>query len=1087
MKHRAFVMFAVAALSLAASDARAIEGRLMRNPDIHGDRVVFTYEDDLWSAPAAGGLAARLTTHPGIELYASFSPDGAWIAFTGSYDGGNDVYIIPSKGGEPARLTYHPAYDRVVGWTSDGASVLFVSLRGVAPELFGVSVKGGPEKKYPLDQVAYASFSPDGKQVALNRFNADRMNWKGYRGGMQQDIYIADVDGTLWKKITDWPGYDNFPMWHGTRIYFNSDREDSRMNIYAYDVASARATRCTKHRDWDVEFPSIGGDKIVYGCRGYLYVYDITRDRDGKLSIEIPSDRWQMRNLYISPGGYLQEIGLNANGKKCVVQARGDVYLLDTEKENAANLTRTLDSRELMPALSPTTDTVAFFSDRTGEYELYIAPAKPNAAWTQITKGSKTYYYHCVWSPDGKKILFGDKDYTIYVADVASKKVETIDRCSYQKDNEIFWEVSDYQWSPDSRWIVYSKTNENLNSGVYLCNLESRKIHQLTDDRYDSYSPCFDTGGTHIYFLSLRNFTPSLDPFMDNNVNVDMSCVMVAQLRKGEKPPFEETGDEEDSKSAAKSDTAKAGDGKPIVVDLEGIEDRIFRVPVPPGTYRMLSTYKGHLAYLSRKGYGFPGLEEFFNPKSVDYYTLHTFDIEAKEDKTAITGIGYYALSGNGEKAAYMSGMTAGVVKLDATSSAGDSALKWGGLEQKIDVFEEYPQIYRDVWRQIRDFFYDPRIHGRDWDAVYEKYKELIPSVATRADMNYIIGQMIGELTASHEYIIGSGGPPRTFYSHVNVGLLGADLEPDRKAGRYRFTHIIEGARWSEDYRNPIQAPHIDVEEGDYLISIDGRDVKVDENYLKYLENKAGEEVEIAVSSTADTKDARTYRLKPLYDEGALRYYEWVEKNYRKVREATGGRVGYMHISDMDELGIEQFEQAFRAERYRDGLIIDVRDNGGGFVSWFLIDKLERRLEYITVTRDFRPMRYPHAVHAGPIVVLCNEGTGSDGEVFTQHFKDLGLGPVVGTPTWGGLIGITNMIPLTDGGMVTQSNVGFANLEGEWVVENRGAIPHIIVENDPAEVVKGRDQQLEKAIEVILQKLNETPPPSLVPPPFPKK
>jgi tricorn protease len=1087
MRHFALVFIAAATLGIAANGARALEGRLMRFPDIHGDRVVFTYEDDLWTAPANGGLATRLTSHPGIEIYASFSPDGASIAFTGSYDGGNDVYLVPSTGGEPVRLTYHPAYDRVVGWTPDGESVLFVSMRGLSPELFGVSVRGGFEKKYPLDQVAYASFSVDGKRVALNRFNSDRMNWKGYQGGAQQDIYVASVDGADWKKITDWPGYDNFPMWHGGRIYFNSDREDGRMNLYAYDIASGATTRCTRHTEWDVEFPALGEDRIVYGCQGYLWVYETTGKKDKRLSIEIPSDRWQMRDLYISPGGYLQEVGLNGDGTKCVAQARGDIYLLGTEKEQAANLTRTMGSRELMPALSPKSDTVAFFSDRTGEFELYLAATKPGAEWTQLTHGSKTYYYHCLWSPDGKKILFGDKDYTIYVADVASKRVEKIDWSFYQKDNEIFWEVSDYQWSPDSRWVVYSKVNDNLNSSICLYDLASKKRYELTDDRYDNYSPSFDPEGKHIYFLSLRNFAPALDPFMDNNLNLDMSCVMVMQLRAGEKPPFDDTSGDEETKAEAKGDTAKAWEGQPIVIDLEGIETRVFTVPIAPGTYKMLSAYRGHLAYLSRKGYGFPGLQEFFNPKSVSYYDLHAFDIEEKADKTALTGVGFYVLSGNADKVAYMSGMVAGVVKTGETSSAGDGALKWGGLQQKIDVLQEYPQIYRDVWRQVRDFFYDPDIHGKDWDAVYKKYEELIPSVATRADMNYIIGQMIGELTASHEYIVDRGGPPRTFYSHVNVGLLGADLEPDQRAGRYRFAHLIEGANWREEYRNPLRAPNIDVKEGDYLISLDGHDVQADENYLKYLENKAGVDIEMAVSSTPDRKDSRTYTIKPLYDEGAARYCEWVEKNYRTVREETGGRVGYMHLSDMDELGLEQFEQAFRAERYRDGLIIDVRDNGGGFVSWFIIDKLERKLEYLTVTRDFKPMRYPHAVHPGPIVVLCNEGTGSDGEVFTQHCKDLRLGTIVGTPTWGGLIGITNMIPLTDGGMVTQSNVGFANLAGQWIVENRGVIPDIIVENDPGEVVKGRDPQLAKAIEVMLQKLQETPPPALGPPPFPKK
>lgn len=1087
MKYLSLACAAIVAVGVAAGSARAIEGRLMRNPDISGGRVVFTYEDDLWSAPAAGGLAARLTTHPGIEIFASYSPDGTRIAFTGSYDGGYDVYVIPAQGGEPARLTFHPAYDRVVGWTPDGDYVLFVSMRGVVPELFGIPPGGGLEKKYPLDQVAYASFSEDGERVALNRFNTDRMNWKGYRGGAQQDIFVADASGRDWRKITDWPGYDNFPMWHGEQVYFNSDREGGRMNLYVHDLASGRTTRCTKHDDWDVEFPSIGDGRIVYGCRGYLHVYDIVTAKDERLSIEIPADRWQMRDLYVSPGGYLQEIALGADGARCVVQSRGDIYLLDTEKEHAVNLTRAPGSRELMPALAPKSDTIAFFSDQTGEYELYVAPAKPGAAWTPITKGSETYYYRCLWSPDGTKLLFGDKDYAIYVADVASKRIERIDRCLYQKDNEIFWEMSDYQWSPDSRWVVYSKVDENMNSGIFIYGLEDKKVRRLTGDRFDDSSPCFDPEGKHVYFLSLRNFTPALDPFMDNNVNLDMSCVMVMQLRAGEKPPFDETGDAEESKTEAKEDTAKAGETVPVVIDFEGIEERVFRVPVPPGTYKSLSAYKGHLAYLSRKGFGFPGLEEFFNPKSVTFYDLHSYDLEEKEDKVVLTGVGSYTLSGDGSKTAYLSGITAGVVKTSESTAAGDGALKWGGLEQKVDISREYPQIYRDVWRQIRDFFYDPNMHGRNWNAIYDKYRELVPFVATRADMNYILGHMIGELTASHEYIVGSGGPPRTYYMRVNVGLLGADLAPDAKSGRYRFTHIIEGANWSEELRSPLRAPHVDVKEGEYLVSLDGDDVRTGESWLKYLENKAGTEIEIGVSSTGDAKDARRYRIKPLHDEGGLRYHEWVEKNYRTVREATGGRVGYMHLADMDEIGIRQFEQTFRAERFRDGLIVDVRDNGGGFVSWFLLDKLERKLEYLTVTRDFKPMRYPHGVHAGPVVLLCNEGTGSDGEVFTQHFKDLGLGTVIGTPTWGGLIGIINMIPLTDGGMVTQSNVGFANLKGEWIVENRGAIPDIVVENEPAECVKGRDQQLERAIEVIMRQLGEAPPPALVPPPFPVK
>ena len=1074
-------------MTLTISDpAGAIEGRLMRYPDIHGDRVVFTYEDDLWTAPITDDLASRLTSHPGIEIFASYSPDGEWIAFTGSYDGGYDVYIMPSSGGEPKRLTYHPAYDRVVGWTPEGGSVLFVSARRRYRELYRVSVTGGFPERMPLDRVSYVSISPDGKRAAINRFNSDRMNWKGYKGGMQQDIWIADIDGGSFTNVTNWAGYDNFPMWHREQIYFNSDREDGRMNIFVYDTKSGRISRCTRHEEWDVEFPAIGEDRIVYSCEGYIWIYDILAARSEKLSIEIPSDRWQMRDMYINPDSYVQEIGLNTDGTKCVVQARGDIYLLETEKERAVNLTRTLDSRELHPALAPTSDSVAFFSDASGEYELYVMPTKPGSEWMQITDGYKTYHYHCLWSPDGTKLLYGDKDFTLFVADIETREVKEIDRCSYQKDNEIFWEMSDYRWSPDSRWVVYSKVNENMNSSIFLHNLTTDETHRITDDRYDDYSPCFDPQGEHIYFMSLRNFTPELDWFMDNNINDEMSCVMVIQLRGGEKPPFEEREDEGEGEPDTAADTVKVEEA-PVTIELAGIEDRIFTVPIPPGTYKMLSAFKGHLTYLSRDRYGFPGIEEFFNPMIVTFYDLHAFDIKEKADQVIIKGIGYYTLSGGGEKAAYTSAGLTGIIKTDEVATIGDGLLQWGGLQHRVDVFKEYPQIYRDVWRQIRDFFYDPDLHGKDWDAVYTKYEELIPSVATRADMNYIIGHMIGELTASHEYIVGRGGPPRTFYTRVNVGLLGADLVPDPDTNRYRFVHIIKGSNWNEQYRNPLLAPHIELTEGDYLLAIDGQDVTAAENYLKYLENKAGDEITLTVGSTPELENGHTYRIKTLYSERALRYYEWIERNYEAVRAATNGRIGYIHLSDMDETGIRQFEQGFRSERYREGLILDVRENGGGFVSWFLIDKLEREIAFLTATRGFKPMRYPHGVHVGPIVVICNEGTGSDGEVFTQHFKDLGLGTIIGKPTWGGLIGIINMIPLTDGGMVTQSNVGFANLKGEWVVENSGVIPHILIENDPAEVLSGKDEQLEKAITLIMTQLEDDPPPELEPPPYPKK
>ncbi|GBE28158.1 hypothetical protein BMS3Bbin03_02095 [bacterium BMS3Bbin03] len=1073
--------FGILAVMLAALAGTGLgksrdAGRLLRYPDITRGKIVFTYEDDLWLVPETGGTASRLTDFPGVERFAKFSPDGKWIAFTGSYDGGNDVYVMPSDGGVPVRLTYHPAADAVLGWTPDSRFVLFRSRRTMKPGLYKVALSGGYPVRLPVDRVRYASLSPDGRQIAFNRFDSDRMNWKGYKGGAQQDVWVGNLQTENFRRITHWPGYDIFPMWVKNAVYFASDRKDGRMNLYRYSPAAQKFDRLTYFKNWDVEFPSYGNGKIVYGCKGYLWTFNLSTRENQKLDIRIPSDRWRVRNSFVDPADYVQDVTLSAKGDTAVVQARGDIYLLSTQKSRAVNLTNTSGSREIFPSLSPDGKRLAFFSDKSGDYELYITRTEPNQPWRQITAHSKTYYYHLKWSPDGKKILFGDKRFITYYADIDTRNVTEVDRCLYQKDNEIYWEISDYDWSPDSKWITYSKTNQNLNSSIYIYNLKSKQRIRLTGDRYDDFSPAFDRAGKYLYFLSNRHFEPQLDPFMDNNVNVHMTQLMVVQLQSGEKPPFEE--DAEENSKTEKIDVNR--------IDLKGLSDRIYTAPVAAGTYKSLQAAKGKIFFLSRKNFGFPGIEEFFYPKTVTFYTLKRFNFKTKRTKSVISGIGSYAISSDGGRASYLSGKTAGVISTDDESFVGEGLLDWNGLKQSVHFSEEYHQIYWEAWRQIRDFFYDPHLHGKNWKAIGQKYAALIPYVGTRADLNYLLGQMIGELTASHEYIVGRGGPKRESYERISVGLLGADLVPDFKAGAYRFAHILKGSHWKSGTQNPLLAPNVQVKEGDYLLAIDGKRISPKENVFKYLQDKAGTDIQITVNSTPDMKTARTYRIRTLYSDYRIRYYEWVEKNYRYVKTKTKGRVGYIHLSDMDRKGLEQFEQGFRAERYRDGLIIDVRNNGGGFVNWFIIDKLERKLMFLTQTRDFHPMYYPHGVHPGPMVVLCNSGTGSDGEVFSENFKDQKLGLVIGTRTWGGLIGIINMIPLVDGGMITQSNVGFANLQGQWVVENHGVDPDIYIEKTPKDFLTGRDPQLDKAIDVLLKELKTNPPPKLTAPPFPK-
>ena len=1058
-----------------SSTVYGMEDRLMRNPDVCGDRIVFVAEDDLWTVPPSGGTAVRLTSHPGAETLPKFSPDGTWIAFTGSYDGGTDVYVIPSKGGEPKRLTCHPEEDRVVDWFPDGESILFTSSRAVNRGVYRVPVRGGFQEPVAVDRIRHACFSPDGKRLAFTRSDADLMNWRGYKGGDQPDIWIADLGKRTFEKVTDYRGYDIFPMWHGDSVYFLSDR-DGPMNLYSLSLSDRKVTQKTFHRDWDAEEASIGGDAIVYVCGGYLWIYDTVSEKSRKIPIEIPSDRWLMRETYVNPGEYTQELALSKDGKTVAVQARGDVYLLDGR--NAVNLTESSDSNEIVPALSPDGRWVAFFSDRTGNYELCLASRDKKGAWIQMTHDFDAWPFRLVWSPDSRKILFGDNRYRLFYADRETKRLVTIDSTQYQRNNEIYWETAEYDWSPDSKWVAYAKCEANMNSSIFLYGLESGRIVRVTDDRFDDTWPSFDKNGNLLYFLSLRNFDPLLDPFMDNHVNADMSVAMAVPLRAGQKPPFET--DDPDSEEAESKE-------KPFGIDPDGITDRIFAAPVPAGTYSRLQACKDGFFFLSREDFGFPGWFEFVHPKSVTDFSLNRFDSKTKRTSEIMHGLGHYNASEDGSRIAYLAGSIAGVIAPEGESIPGDGALDWHGFRQKIEAEREYRQILRTVWNQVRLFFYDPSMHGLDWESIRKKYEALIPAVGNRSDLNALIGRMVGELGVSHEYILDAGDESRKPRDRmVSVGLLGADLEPDRASGLVRFGCIVKGKNWDNSLRNPLESPDAGVKQGDYLLSVDGKKVTAEEDVFAYFIEKAGKKVRLTFNARPDTAGAKTAFVKTLHSENPLRLAEWAENNYRRVREISQGRVGYLYLSDMDEQGFREFEQGFRAERYRDALIIDVRGNSGGFISWFVLDRLERRLAFHTKTRGFEPMRYPHGVHPGPTVFLCDEKTGSDGEIFIELVKKNRLGPVIGTDTWGGLVGINNLIPAADGALVTQSNVGFFDSSNNrWIVENEGARPDRIVENRPEEILAGQDRQLEKAVETALELLRRNPTRPILSPPFP--
>ena len=1052
---------------VASGVALSAETLLLRQPDISGNQVVFTYAGDLWKASATGGDAVRLTSHPGSETYARFSPDGKWIAFSASYDGNTDVYVIPADGGEPRRLTYHAGRDVVQGWTPDGKAVIFVSWRDVGfggPQAYKVSLHGGYPERLPIGQAAYLSMAADGKRVVFNRNWGEFRNWKRYKGGRAQDIWLANLSTKSFRRLTHYEGVDRHPMWVEGKVYFVSDRELGVNNLYVLDPTTGEILRLTGHRDFPVYAPGTDGKRIVYECGGALWIYDPAAGKEKRLHIRVPSDRWRSRPRTVNPADYIGDYDVSPDGKKVAVEARGDIFVVPKKGNRWVNLTETSGSRERYPTWSPDGKWIAFISDRSGEYEIYKVPAE-GGDWVQLTRDLRGQLYHLRWAPSGEYLAFADKDYNLYVLNVEKKKLAKVDRCLNHKDYEFYWEISDYQWSPDGSWLVYSKVDDNLNSSIFLYDVINGKRYRLTDDGFDDFSASFDFNGRYLYFLSQRNFNPQMDPSEDNYIINPMTRVYVVALRAGEKAPFD--ADEEERTRSVPRDSFR--------IDLEGIQQRIFQVPIEPANFVALEAGKNKFLVRGKDEFGFPGIEEFFNPGGVQDYWLKGFDLKDKKTTRVLQGIGSFRIGVNGEHFAYRSGKKVGILDLNTLSECKveKGAVRLNQLSVKLDPRKEWKQIFDEVWRWYRDFFYDPNMHGVDWKGVHDRYAELLPYVETRSDLNALLSEMVGEVVASHCYVFGGDSGPSVQTEHEGTGLLGADLVPDKSVGYYRFVRVYRGSSWQPSYRAPLAAPNVHVRAGDYLLKIDDHKVSASENYLKYLVGKEGKEVALTVNTSPSLEGARTFKVKTVRSERGLRRLAWIERNRRYVEQKTKGQVGYMYLPDMDQAGLAAFERQFKAEKYRKGLIIDVRYNGGGFTNYFVIDKLERKLVFGVQMRDFKPMRFPMVSFAGPSVALINQDTGSDGELFTEHYRARHLGKVIGTRTWGGLIGIINVIPTVDGGIVTQPNVGFYDFQGHWVVENHGADPDIEVDIDPKSWEEGKDPQLERAVQEILQDLEE--------------
>lgn len=1045
-----------------ALSASAEEARLLRFPATNGTDIVFSYAGDLFTAPLAGGEARRLTSHIGYEMFARYSPDGKTIAFTGEYDGNREVYIIPSKGGEPVRLTYTATNGRddlgdrmgpnniVMGWTPDGKEIIFRNRTGdgFSGKLWTVSVNGGMPREIPLPEGGFCSYSPDGKKLAYNRVMREFRTWKYYRGGMADEVWI--YDGRKVEKITDNPAQDIFPMWIGDEIYFASDR-DMTMNLFVYNTKSKATVKVTDFDDYDVKFPSTNGKLVVFEKGGFLYKLDPATRKAERIHITLGSDLVYARAERMNVGKKgRSSFSLSPDGRRMAITARGEVFDVPVGKGITRNISKTPGANERGADWSPDGKYVAFIGDGTGETEVYLYDVTAGGDPVQVTKDNDTYIRSLQWSPDSKHILYTDRKNRVVEVDPFAKTSRVVLQNPEQ-------EFRDVEYSPDSKWLTYSRPAPNKMSVVYVYNLASAKEYPVTEKWYDSGSPTFSSDGKYLIFTSDRDMRPIYSWIEWNFAYTDRSGVYMTMLAAGTPSPLLPADSESapasaETKAAGGDKPAKASDSKAVDVkiDVDGLVDRTIKLPI--GGSRSFFSDGKKLWYRDGRG-------------------TQVFDFETGKSEQCSDGMVIYRAGDKKALSTSKGKWTA--VSFPSAKVGGGEAVDLDNMFTTVDYSQEWPQVFDEVWRAFRDGYYLENMHGRDWKAVKEKYAALLPYVKTRLDLNYVIGGMIGELASGHAYV-NPGDYPKP--ERIPMGLLGAKVSKD-KGGYFRIDHIYSGAVYRNELRSPLTEPGMDIEEGDYITAVDGQSLKDVDNIYKLLVGKAGKLVELTVNKKS-AGGGRKVVVRPIEDEYPLEHYEWVMRNIRTVEEKSGGKVGYIYIPDMGAEGLNEFARWYYPQLDKEALIIDDRANGGGNISPMVIERLLRNVYRMTMYRNSTQNgTIPEGTHTGPKVLLINKYSASDGDLFPWSFKANNLGTVIGTRTWGGIVGISGSLPYMDG---TDVRVPFfTNYDaktGEWIVENHGVDPDILLDNDPIKEYAGEDQQLEKAIEVALRQIKERKP-----------
>lgn len=1140
-----FVRFVLCALCVATATRADVKPHagMLRYPDVSATHIVFCYANDLWIAPRDGGLASPLASPPGMETFPRFAPDGQAIAFVGNYDGNRDLYTVPLAGGIPHRVTFHPGAETLCDWTPksfDSAASHLIYFTGGsfeyprAVELFTVDVGGGIPKKLPVPYGANAAISPDGQWLAYTPHSHDHRTWKRYRGGMATDIWLFNLKDHQSKKITDWEGTDSQPMWSpdGSRVYYMSDAgPEHRVNIWFYDLASGKREQVTTFKEYDVKWPAMGPGssgkgEVVMQVGPDLVLLDCTTGKTRIVEITIPGDRPKLKPHTVNQSNLIAAYELSPTGKRAVMEARGDIWTIPAEHGSPRNLTRTSGVAERDPSWSPDGKWISYFSDASGEYELYLVQSDGKSDPKKVTSstGESSVPAMCwkggpYWSPDSRMLLFSDKRGSIYLHTVESGQTRLI-------DTEPWANFGRPSWSGDSQWIAYTRTGENQRPSVWLYNVPAAKLHQVTSGMFGDGWPTFDRAGEYLYFTSNRHFnSPIYEDVGTTFVYADTDLLFVVPLKKSARSPFAPRTDEEawkkdDEKksdasasqpatataassattaaSTPSSDEAKKDDKKPVEIDIDGFEQRAIQIPVRRGGfYNLCVNDEGKLIYIRQPARGAEA-----GP------SVRIFDLkdDKREEKTVIDGVGDLRISADGKKLLLRGD---GFSVVDAREGQKMDKRLPMDLLASIQPRDEWRQLFNDAWRIERDFFYDPTMHGVDWSAVRDQYAKMLDDCASREDVAYVISEMISELNVGHAYY---GGGDLEWQPSTSVGMLGCDFEllpADGDAPAvFRIARILEGGAWDYDARGPLSQPGMDVKAGDFLLAVNGVPLDTSRSPLAAFQGLADRVVTLTIArerphgsmpailanATTGPADGAAWDGKPrdivvqtLSSDYDLRYRAWIEKNRNYVEQKSGGKVGYIYVPDTGINGQNNLFRQFYGQIDKQALIIDERWNGGGQIPTRFIELLNRPVTNYWARRDGRDWMWPPDSHQGHRCMLINGLAGSGGDMFPWLFKFNKLGPVIGMRTWGGLVGISGNPGLIDGASVTAPTFAFYENDGTWGVEGHGIDPDVPVLDDPALMVNGGDPQLDKAIELMNEAVRTKPyvPPKR--PPYPNR